>query len=519
MSEQAQRESARAAPTSARAPRRSQLHLVAAVAAAVCILIIVGVSARPALTPALVVQVTPVVAEVDSPSQSASGAARGVTVQGPGWVEPEPYAIACSALADGVVAEILSLEGDRIDAGQVVAKLVDADARLALAGADAEVASAEAALIAARAEREAAKLDWENPTERTRVLTSARARLDEVSAEIGRIGHVIAGEQAALDRLSEELKRARDARKTNAVTEFEVIIIERRVAEQSASVDAMRAQADVLAAQRARAVADLSAAEIDSKLRISERRVLDLSEAGVRQAEANLARAKAQRDEASLRLSRMTIASPITGYVMRRMKSPGDKVMLGGDDPRSAQILLVYDHQRIQVRTDVPLADAAHVYVGQRCEVVVEILPDRVFAGEVIRIVHEADLQKNTLQAKVRILEPSPLLRPEMLARVKFHPAGSSGGTSSNASAGSRFTAPSRWLDGRAGENATVWAVRERAGDRGVLCAVPVKVEDASDGLVRVSGDVRPTDLLALPDGGLRPGVRVRMAAYREDAP
>ncbi len=33
---------------------------------------------------------------------------------------------------------------------------------------------------------------------------------------------------------------------------------------------------------------------------------------------------------------------------------------------------------------------------------------------------HEANIQKNTLEAKVVLGAPDPVLRPEMLARVKF---------------------------------------------------------------------------------------------------
>src|SRR4029079_19282357 len=75
---------------------------------------------------------------------------------------------------------------------------------------------------------------------------------------------------------------------------------------------------------------------------------------------------------------------------------------------------------KLQVRVDVPLADAAHVGLQQDAEIVVNVLPDHVFRGHVSRIVHEADIQKNTLQVKVAIHEPSPELKPEMLARVKF---------------------------------------------------------------------------------------------------
>src|SRR5690606_29574462 len=74
----------------------------------------------------------------------------------------------------------------------------------------------------------------------------------------------------------------------------------------------------------------------------------------------------------------------------------------------------------LQVRADVPLAEAARVSAGLPAEIRVEALPDRVFRGEVVRIVHEADPVKNTLPVKVRILDPDPALKPEMIARLQF---------------------------------------------------------------------------------------------------
>src|SRR5688500_12495886 len=55
--------------------------------------------------PATDVQVVPVV--VRTVSDTAGGG--GVTVQAPGWVEADPFATSVSALADGVVKDVLVL--------------------------------------------------------------------------------------------------------------------------------------------------------------------------------------------------------------------------------------------------------------------------------------------------------------------------------------------------------------------------------------------------------------------------
>ncbi|XOV77168.1 MAG: ATP-binding cassette domain-containing protein [Phycisphaerales bacterium] len=211
--------------------------------------------------------------------------------------------------------------------------------------------------------------------------------------------------------------------------------------------------------------------------------------------------------EAELRVSRMTIRSPMDGLVLRRIKSPGDKVMMGMDDPTSAQVVHVYDPDKLQVRTDVPLAEASHIVVGQRCEVFCEVLPDKAFEGVVTRITNLADLQRNTLEIKVRIIDPDPILKPEMLSRVRF--LASSDSTASNASAEDEAT-PEFLLPREAlRDGSTVLVVRQRSGLRGRVDLVPVKVSESSEapeGLVSVTGRLLSTDLVVLDDDELQPG-------------
>ena len=217
--------------------------------------------------------------------------------------------------------------------------------------------------------------------------------------------------------------------------------------------------------------------------------------------------AQARLDEAQLRIDRLTITAPITGAVQKRLKLPGDKVMLGADEAHSAHVLHLYDPAKLQVRVDVPLADASHMFVGQTCEVIVEVLPDHVFQGVVDRITYEADLQKNTLQTKVRVIDPSPLLRPEMLTRVKFLPRG--GGDQTAPELGeTAVLVPSGAID-----NGRVWVVRNRRGDVGKAFAQSVEVIEDTGTWARVRGELRAGDLLAINAADLSEGARVRIAS------
>ena len=105
---------------------------------------VLAYSARDAFQPAVAVNVVPAVVR-----QATEAPVGGVVAQAPGWVEPDPYAITVPALADGIVQDVLILEGQSVKAGQVLVQLVDADARLALAKAQAELAQRQAELTAA----------------------------------------------------------------------------------------------------------------------------------------------------------------------------------------------------------------------------------------------------------------------------------------------------------------------------------------------------------------------------------
>ncbi|MCL4742013.1 MAG: efflux RND transporter periplasmic adaptor subunit [Phycisphaerales bacterium] len=510
------------------APRRSKVAVIVPLAVGALTLLVIAWSAWPTVRPVRTVRVTQAVFErAQEPRDRTvagdrhAGAGRvGTAVQAPGWLEAEPYYVAAAALADGVVEHIDALEGDRVSAGQVIARLVSIDAELRLSSAEAELAVAEAELALAEAELRAAETDWSEPVERERAVEAGRASLAESEAEIAQLPSLIAAARATLVQHEEELSRAERSRAGQAATELEVIVARQRAEAQRATVESLEATAPLLAARSERLRADLRAAERNLALRIEERRRLDAARASVDKARGAVGRARSARDEAALELERMVIRAPIDGFVQRRLKAPGDKVVRMMDDPHSGHIALLYDPDRLQVRVDVPLADASHLFVGQRCEVVVEVLPDRTFEGEVLRITHEADLQKNTLQAKVRVIDPSPLLRPEMLTRVRFLPRGETArqGAAEPTDGPGRIRVPADALHAHRG-GVRVWTVTDRRGDRGVVRPAHVQRESESDGWAVVSGPVQPGALLVVDADGLRDGQRVRFAARAEETP
>jgi RND family efflux transporter MFP subunit len=487
------------------------------------LLLLIGSTAKDALWPARDVHVVPVVLKAvagggsagPAAAPSAAGGSAGaaapgaVTVQAPGWVEADPYPIAVTALAGGVVKDVLALEGQSVKKGDVVARLVDDDAKLALAKAEAELAQRQAAL-------EAAQRTWDNPVDRTRAVATGEAMVAETRAMIEKHHAEQKVEEAKLAAAKEEFERTEQSSKERASSEIEFIRARQGYDAQQATVKAIIEQETVLRAQLAQREAELKASKENLRLRIEEKRALD-------EAKANLALATAARDEAALRLSRMQVRSPADGIVMQRLAEPGAKLFLEMDDPKSAQAVRLYDPKKLQVRVDVPLADAAKVGVGQPAQIVVGVLPDRTYTGKITRIVNEADIQKNTLQVKVAIDNPSSELKPEMLARVKFlsapAPAVSAAATPSVASSSvspsgaQQIFAPESLID-RGGGMTMVWIAdtKKNVAEFRMIELGTVR----SDGWIAVASGLRAGDQLITDVQGLKEGQKIRVVGEGE---
>jgi len=118
-------------------------------------LAMLGWAVRDRFIPSKPVMVLPVVVTRAEVQQAGTP-----LFQAAGWIEPRPTPVLASALVEGIMQELLVVEGERVIVGQPLAKLINTDARLALQQAQAaavltmaEVATAQAELRAARLRR------------------------------------------------------------------------------------------------------------------------------------------------------------------------------------------------------------------------------------------------------------------------------------------------------------------------------------------------------------------------------
>jgi multidrug efflux pump subunit AcrA (membrane-fusion protein) len=110
----------------------------------------------------------------------------------------------------------------------------------------------------------------------------------------------------------------------------------------------------------------------------------------------------------------------------------------------------------LRVRVDVAQADAAKVVVGQAVRIAAEAAGERLYRGEVTRVVSRADLQKVAFQVYVRVLDPDDGLRPDQLCQARF---GAPPGAASRTSRGGAAAPSSVWLPRRLVVDGAIWTL------------------------------------------------------------
>ncbi len=169
----------------------------------------------------------------------------------------------------------------------------------------------------------------------------------------------------------------------------------------------------------------------------------------------------------------------------------------------SSTTAILYQPAKLQVRVDVPLADAAGLQIGQQGRIRCSLLPDKVFEGTVTRITGEADVQRNTLQAKVCISDPVEQLRPEMLCRVEFLAMPQTASSNSPVATSSIAT----WIPEAAAGDGQAWVCDPES--KRVTRRKIKKATETREGFIRVSEGLRPGEWVVTSPANLNNGQRV----------
>jgi HlyD family secretion protein len=262
-------------------------------------------------------------------------------------------------IGSSVMGKIVSLpvaEGERVRAGQVLAR-IDA------VQAESDVSSAQAQVLAFEADQRGAR-------------EQVRAAAADVVAAVARAADA-----------DQQLVRKKEL--------FDVGLL------PTAEFDTARTAAENARAQltAARAAAD---------------RVQHEEAAAARRAE----QARAGRRRASDILSKTSIVSPIDGVVTRLKVREGEIVVVGIQNQPGTTLMTVSDLGAIDAELKMAEADVLRLAVGQASTVTLEAMPGRRFAGKVVEIgasalpVSGTGAAAREFKVIVRLEQPDPRLRP-----------------------------------------------------------------------------------------------------------
>jgi HlyD family secretion protein len=289
-----------------------------------------------------------------------------------------------SAVAPKVTGKIMELtvrEGDSVTAGQVIARLDDAQIR-------AQEEASRAAFVDAQAKARSANEQinvlqeqlHENQLQTTQSKTDAEGRVRQAQADLTAAEADLAQQEAAL-RLAEFNRDAYTRlAKTGAVSEQQGLQMEATADQQKAAVAAAQRRVESSQGALTTAQANLDNPKIrDAQVAGTQRQIVQ-QEAQVAAAKAETQQAQAQLAEAEANRADLTVVAPFTGTVITRTAEPGEVVQAG------TAIITLLDLSKVYLRGFIPEGEIGKVKLGQPCHIFLDSDPDKALDGYVLRI-------------------------------------------------------------------------------------------------------------------------------------
>jgi putative peptide zinc metalloprotease protein len=341
------------------------------------------------------------------------------------------------AEVDGIIAEVYVDEGQRVEAGELIARLADRDYRAELRAVEGQSNETRARLKMLRAgpRPEELRLVRQN-------IETAETRLEYARRRYGEAEQMqaarLAQARADVATAEERLRYARnDLERFQAL--FAAELISRRTLEEAQEragvrekeLVAARAELTTVSAGDLGSTGDL--AGFGKELAVAQKEVEEargrfrLLEAGSRPeeiegAEATLARLGSQRSHLEEQLRLVGVRSAVGGVVT----TPKPREKVGQYVKKGDLIVEVYEFATVRAEIAVPEREIGDVEVGQPVVVKARAFPERGFQGRVTAIAPAAVKEEEGWRGKVfrvttALENPDLLLRPEMTGTAKVY--------------------------------------------------------------------------------------------------
>ncbi|WP_082650587.1 efflux RND transporter periplasmic adaptor subunit [Mastigocoleus testarum] len=272
-----------------------------------------------------------------------------------GQVE-SPQRATIRAQTGGVITQVLKQAGDRITPGMTIAVIDDADQKLALSQAQAQL---------------------------------AQQRNNLARLEVGTRPEIIAQRQAAVSSAKAREQEAMDNLQRQTALVKEGAIAQRVLVQARTAVDDRRGERLEAEAELAEAQAGPTREEIAAQ-------------------RANMAAAVAAVNQAKLGLERTNIRASSGGVVLERQVSPGDYVQTGNE------ILTLVAGERLDIFLELPENLSGRVPSGSRVVLTARALPQWRGNATITGVVPSAEAASRRQRVRVRLDNPPQGLLPGM---------------------------------------------------------------------------------------------------------
>ena len=244
------------------------------------------------------------------------------------------------------------------------------------------------------------------------------ARIDPVQAQSD------VSSAAALVRALEAEERGAAEQIRSATADLAVAEARARDAEQQLTRKSELFQQALISAadfESGREAAEAARAQV-----VSVRAAIDRARQTADAAARRVAQSRAQQTSANDILSKTAIASPIDGVVSRLRVREGEMVVVGIQNQPGTTLMTISDLGAINAEVRVAEADVLRVVAGQAAVVTLEALPGRQFPGKVVEIgasalpVSGTGAAAREFKVVVRLDHPDPGLRPGLTCDVEI---------------------------------------------------------------------------------------------------
>jgi HlyD family secretion protein len=337
-----------------------------------------------------------------------------------GRIEGDDSAVAPKT--SGKILEVTVREGDSVTAGQVIARLDDAQVRAREDQSRAALLDAQAKMQGARDQIAVLQEQLrQNQLQTGQSTMDAEGRVRQAQADLTAAEADLVQQQASL-RLAEFNRDAYSRlTKTGAASQLQGL---------QADVQADQQAAAVASAQRrvesARGALTTAQANLDNpKIRVAQ---VSSTEAQISQQQSTIAGAKAETAQAQAQLAEaeadradLTVLAPFSGTVLTRAAEPGEVVQAG------TAIVTLLDLSKVYLRGFVPEGQIGHVKIGQPAHVFLDSNANQGLDGYVLRIDPQAtftpentyfrdDRVKQVVGVKVQLMQGIGFAKPGMPA-------------------------------------------------------------------------------------------------------